>query len=224
MTRNGSGTITEMVWFHEGTEAHYSAPTGGGTATVTFAYAHGPMFRVKRTSDTATTTEYQFHGLASSLLAGVDSTGTNNVIFNYAPFGEVVEAQQASGMLAQHKRRLNDKQQDDLTGLYYYGARFYDRTLMGWTQVDPLYLRVPDLGSQSTPRRSNLLAFSLNNPVRYIDPDGRDSVNAGPTSGAASVCNQSAGGQCTMEAAPPTTNPRTRGLLTTRQRTSRSAD
>ncbi|MBL9020034.1 MAG: hypothetical protein JNL83_37965, partial [Myxococcales bacterium] len=176
VTRNGSGTITELVWFHEGVEAHYGPPSA---PSVTFAYAHTPMMRVKRASDLSTTREYQFHGLASSLLAAVDSSGTNNVIFNYAPFGEVIEAQQASGMLAQHKRRLNDKQQDDLTGLFYYGARYYDRTLMGWTQVDPLYLRVPDLGKQSTPRRSNLGVFSLNNPVRYMDPDGRDAnVNA----------------------------------------------
>ena len=70
---------------------------------------------------------------------------------------------------------------------------------MGWTQVDPLFLRVPDLAKQSTPRRSNLGAFSLNNPVRYMDPDGRDSVSSGASSGAAGVCNQDAGGRCTME-------------------------
>ncbi len=38
-------------------------------------------------------------------------------------------------------------------------------------------LRVPDLAKQSTPRRSNLAAFTLNNPLRYLDPDGLDSTS-----------------------------------------------
>ncbi len=75
-----------------------------------------------------------------------------------------------------HKRRFNDKYQDDISGLTYYGARYYDKLLMNWTQADPLYLRIPELGSQSTPRRSNVAAFSLNNPIRYVDPDGRSPV------------------------------------------------
>ncbi len=45
---------------------------------------------------------------------------------------------------------------------------------MGWTQADPLYLRAPDLASRASPRRAQIFMFSLNNPNRYIDPDGMD--------------------------------------------------
>jgi RHS repeat-associated protein len=79
------------------------------------------------------------------------------------------------GQSAVHKRRLNDKYEDDLAVLTYYGARYYDKVLAGWTQADPLYLRAPDLASLSTARRAQTFVFSLNNPNRYIDPDGLDS-------------------------------------------------
>ena len=174
--RDAAGVKTETIWFLDGTEAHYTA-----TNTVSHVYSNislgTPVARTDRTNDTTITTEYQFHGLAGSTLIAVDKGGTINATFHYAPFGELIESTNAGGATngtAAHKRRFNDKQQDDLTTLTYYGARYYDKLLMGWTQADPLYLRVPDLGKQSTPRRSNLAVFSLNNPVRYLDPDGRD--------------------------------------------------
>jgi RHS repeat-associated protein len=65
------------------------------------------------------------------------------------------------------------KEHDQLTSLSYYGYRFYDRLTLTWTQADPLYRFVPDL-AWDEPRRANLYSFSLNNALRYIDPDGRD--------------------------------------------------
>ena len=46
-------------------------------------------------------------------------------------------------------------------------------TLRVWNSADPLYRFAPDLG-QTDPQRMNLYTFSLNNPVRYYDPDGRN--------------------------------------------------
>ena len=60
-----------------------------------------------------------------------------------------------------------------LTDLAYYGARYYDKTLIGWTQGDPRYRVAPDTAG-SEPRRANTYMFSLANPVRYVDPDGKD--------------------------------------------------
>ncbi len=90
--------------------------------------------------------------------------------FRYSPFGEVIEAQgTVPGSLT---RRFNDKHQDAVSELHYYGLRYYDPLSLTWTQADPLFRFVPDLAKQSTPRRAHLYEFSLNNPVRYIDPDG----------------------------------------------------
>jgi RHS repeat-associated protein len=176
--RDANGAKTEMIWFIGDTEAHYD-PAG----TPTQAYAHvtmgTPVARLDRHSDAAATVEYQFHGLANNTLAAIDqSTGATNASFVYAPFGELVEATDDGGPaagIAKHRRRMNDKFVDEIGDLAYYGARYYDSTSMSWTQADPLYQFFPDVAIGSTPRRANLYQFSLNNPLRYVDPDGRDS-------------------------------------------------
>ncbi|MGJ0492828.1 toxin TcdB middle/N-terminal domain-containing protein [Methylobacter sp.] len=165
--RNAAGAKTELIWLIGGTEAHYD-----GAGTITHIYSHlsmgTPVARVDRTGNATTALEYQFHGLASNVLAAVDQDGTISGSFSYAPFGELVEATGS----ATHKRRLNDKYQDELTDLGYYGVRFYDKTLIAWSQGDPLYRFAPD-SAWITPRRALLYTFDINNPLRYVDPDGR---------------------------------------------------
>jgi RHS repeat-associated protein len=162
-----------LTWTIGDVEAHYD-----DQGSLTHVYSHislgTPVARVKRTASSTTDVELQFHGLASHTIAAVDIGGTVNAAFSCIPFGEVVEASGTQAQLAVHRRRFNDKQHDPLTGLAYYGHRFYDRVLLGWTQADPLYLRVPDAALLSTPRRASIYTFSLQNPLRYLDPDGLD--------------------------------------------------
>jgi RHS repeat-associated protein len=191
--RDASGVKTGAIWFIRDTEAHYNA-----AGTVTRAFGHvtmgTPVARTDRSSDGPSTLEYQFHGVASNTIATVDQvSGTINASFTYAPFGKVIEATNDGGAstgLAMHKRRFNDKFVDDVSGLAYYGYRYYDKLSMTWTQSDPLFVVVPDLAKGGSPRRANLHGFSLNNPLRYVDPDGQDATNTvGPCRGpAGSVC------------------------------------
>lgn len=178
--RDGAGNKTELVWFIGDTEAHYSA---AGVPTRVFGHVSmgTPVFRLDRDSDGAAGGEYQFHGLASNTLASIENgTGTVNASFVYAPFGEVIEATNAGGPAdgaAAHRRRMNDKYIDEVDELAYYGARYYDRTSMTWTQSDPAYRFTPD-AAWANPRRATLYTMSLNNPNRYIDPDGRSPLTA----------------------------------------------
>jgi RHS repeat-associated protein len=55
---------------------------------------------------------------------------------------------------------------DDETGLYYYGARYYDPGLGRFIQPDT---EVPD---PTDPQTLNPYAYANNNPLRYIDPTG----------------------------------------------------
>lgn len=177
LKKNGSGAATELVWFLKDTEAHYSI--SGSAATPTFTYSHigmgTPVARVTRNSDQSTTTELQFHGLASNTLATVATSGTVNTSLRYAPFGEVLESTDGTGSGA-HRRRFNDKIQDELTSLAYYGARYYDKLTLHWTQADPKYRFSPD-AAWKEPRRSNLYTFDSQNPLRYVDPDGFSGVS-----------------------------------------------
>lgn len=63
--------------------------------------------------------------------------------------------------------RFNAKELDEETGNYYYGARYYDPKWSIWLSVDPLAEMYPSISSY---------AYVANNPLRYIDPDGREIV------------------------------------------------
>ncbi len=168
---------TELLWWLDDTEAHYDA-----AGALSFVYSHATLgttaARVTRSS-TTTSVEFQFHGLANNTLAAVErASGAVNVAFSYAPFGELVEAADVANSTAGvdvHRRRMNDKFVDETSELAYYGARYYDKTSMLWTQSDPLYRFAPD-GAWAEPRRALLHGMSLNNPLRYLDPDGRQNV------------------------------------------------
>lgn len=174
LKRDANGTKSGRIQFRGEMEVHYDQAD-----VRTHSYLHlslgTPVARVKRTSS-ATMFEYMFHGLGNHTLASVSSTGATDAAFSYTPFGEVVETDGSPSGVASHRRRFNDKYDDDLSDLSYYGARYYDRTLIGWSQSDPLYSRAPDVAMFSSPRRANQYQFSLSNPIRYVDPDGLDPV------------------------------------------------
>src|SRR5690606_29788631 len=53
---------------------------------------------------------------------------------------------------------------DKETGMYYAGARYYNPKWSIWLSVDPLAEQAPNW----TPYR-----YGFNNPIRFMDPDGR---------------------------------------------------
>ena len=48
--------------------------------------------------------------------------------------------------------------------LYHYGARLYDPGMSSWWQVDPLAEKYPSISPY---------AYVANNPIVFVDPDGR---------------------------------------------------
>src|SRR3569833_4609170 len=70
---------------------------------------------------------------------------------------------------------MNDKFVDEVSDLTYFGFRYYDKSSMTWTQSDPFYRFAPD-AAWSRPRNASLYTAHLNNPIRYIDPDGRSAL------------------------------------------------
>ena len=88
--------------------------------------------------------------------------------------GEVVESIDGGGATGttSHQRRFNDKYRDEITGLGYYGFRYFDSRSVAWTQSDPLLRFSPEYDAAKA-RTANLYTFSLNNPLRYSNPDGR---------------------------------------------------
>ena len=160
-------------WFGA-SETHYDA-----TGTQLRRYLHlsdggSTVARVENGS----AIELQYSDALQNLVVSLDDLGDIVASFLYGPFGEVV---QATGE-THHRRQFNGKENDNATGLRYYGFRYYDPLALRWNSGDPLYRLVPELGLMS-PQRMNQYSFSLNNPVRYLDPDGRDSKDPKPEEG-----------------------------------------
>ena len=84
--------------------------------------------------------------------------------FLYAPFGEITTEYAPSwqnGTLPKYS--FNAKELDEETGMYYYEARYYKPPV--FTSRDPMFEKY----FWMTP-----YAYCANNPVKYVDPDGRE--------------------------------------------------
>jgi RHS repeat-associated protein len=69
---------------------------------------------------------------------------------------------------------------DEHIGLNYHGARYYDAKEARWTGRDPALEEYMAGGGVFDPRNLGLYNYAFNSPVSYWDPDGRQSVPAGP--------------------------------------------
>src|SRR5262245_49288800 len=93
----------------------------------------------------------------------------------YIPFGEEWCAgppgQICNGVAPGQPKRFTGKQRDYETGLDYFGARYYRANLGRFTTIDPANTPVENA---LDPQRGNRYAYARNNPLRLVDPDGRD--------------------------------------------------
>ena len=155
------------LWFGE-RETHFDV-----SGTQTQHYLHlsggGPTLARVESDGSDDRIELQYADALQNLMFSLDEAGNIIANFLYGAFGEVVYAEGAND----HRRQFNGKEHDAVSGLRYYGYRYYDPLTLRWSSADPLYRFIPDLGLYE-PQRMNLYTFSLNNPVRYFDPDGRE--------------------------------------------------
>jgi len=108
---------------------------------------------------------YFFHSdhLGSSSLI-TDILGNTVQHLEYIPFGEVFIDERAATSTWSTPYKFNAKELDEETGLYYYGARYYDPRTSVWISADPLGEKYPNVSSY---------VYCVNNPVKFIDPDGK---------------------------------------------------
>ncbi len=86
--------------------------------------------------------------------------------FLYAPFGEITTEYNINfGNNVIPKYSFNAKELDEETGFYYYEARYYNPPT--FTSRDPLFEKYFWMSPY---------AYCANNPVKYVDPDGREKL------------------------------------------------
>jgi len=75
------------------------------------------------------------------------------------------------GAGAGQPRKFTGKERDTETGWDYFGARYYGSKIGRFTTTDPAYTIQENLVD---PQRWNKYAYGRNNPLRYVDPDGKN--------------------------------------------------
>ena len=96
---------------------------------------------------------------SSSYITNLDGEVAQHI--EYVPFGEVFIEERNNTWNTPYL--FNAKEFDEETGLYYYGARYYELRLGLWMSADPKAEKFPKMSPY---------AFSNNNPISYVDIDG----------------------------------------------------
>ena len=97
---------------------------------------------------------------SSSYITNLDGEVSQHI--EYVPFGEVFIEERNNTWNTPYL--FNAKEFDEETGMYYYGARYYEPRLSLWMSADPLAEEYIDISAYT---------YCHNNPINLFDPDGQ---------------------------------------------------
>ena len=98
---------------------------------------------------------------SSSYITNLDGEVVQHI--EYVPFGEVFIEERNN--IWNTPYLFNAKEFDEETGLYYYGARYYDPRLSVWMSTDTKQEKYINISTY---------CYCINNPIILIDYDGKD--------------------------------------------------
>lgn len=141
-----------------GTETAYEKITEGGQVWEQNYIRGNGMYlaRVERLNK-GTPQRYFYHADHLGSKRAVSLDAATEAELTYDPFGNLIAS---DGSADDNAYRFTGKPMDS-TGLYYYGARFYDPTIGRFISLDPAMDGL------------NWYAYAHNNPLKYVDPDGQ---------------------------------------------------
>ena len=103
---------------------------------------------------------------SSSYITNLDGEVVQHI--EYVPFGEVFIEERNN--IWNTPYLFNAKEFDEETGLYYYGARYYDPRLSLWMSTDPMQEKYANITTY---------CFVAANPVKFKDLEGNDIIITG---------------------------------------------
>jgi len=158
-----------LYWTGVGSDALAEGDLAGAI-TAEFMFFNGR--RVSMHGDSGVVYHYTADHLGSTRVL---STATTPILqdYDYYPFGG---ARVLVDLLGGQHYKFTGKERDGESGLDYFGARYYGSNIARFTSPDPIAIKVNRL---LDPQRLNLYTYVRNNPLQYVDPDGRD-IQMGP--------------------------------------------
>jgi RHS repeat-associated protein len=109
---------------------------------------------------------FYHHDALGSVIAKSDSDGYLYLNEEYQPYGEKIYA--AEDFFGGSDDWYTGKNYSEELDLTYFGARWYDAKQGRFLSVDPIGVALESFHS------FNRYVYAINNPYRYIDPDGRE--------------------------------------------------
>jgi RHS repeat-associated protein len=162
-------------------EAPCSLATASQVATYVYD-ANDDLAAEYGTTGPVTGTQYVFTDHLGSTRALVSTAGTFTRCYDYAPFGEPLvtgtgpratcytDVSSPSLAPGATSIKFTAKERDAETGLDFFGGRYFSGAQGRFTSPDP-----HNEGAQLLdPQSWNMYSYVGNNPLRYVDPDGRD--------------------------------------------------
>lgn len=152
--KNVRGQVTRYVYDSEDIVSEYS-----GTDALTASYVHGSATDEPLIMERGGQNYFYHQDSLGSVRFLTDSAGSVAQTYVYDSYGNIV---QQTGMLA-NPYAFTGREFDAESGLYYYRARYYDPRAGRFIHEDPVGVN----------GGLNLYAYVANNPVNYIDPEGK---------------------------------------------------
>jgi RHS repeat-associated protein len=120
--------------------------------------------------------EYYHLDAVGSVRAVTSAAGAVVERHDYRPYGEECTTGPCAlnpGVGAGGPLKFTGKERDTETGLDYLGARYYGSSIGRFTTVDP-YL--DPRSALTDPQQWNRYAYGRDNPLKFVDPDGRHPI------------------------------------------------
>ncbi len=129
------------------------------------SYVHGRSLISETGADF---TFYYLNDCVKSTVGLTDSSGRRKQRYTYDAWGVTISSIPSPGVGTKNKFQFTGEAHDPGTGLYYLRSRYYD------PETGRFLTKDTSSGSPLIPISFNPYIYVRNNPLKYIDPSGRD--------------------------------------------------
>lgn len=166
--KKANGSTGTLYWTGVGSDA-LAESNLTGTFQEEYIFYNGK--RVARRDVSGGAVHYYFsdHLGSQSMITNAAGTTCEQDI-DYYPYGGVQQNYCSGGPAQNYK--FTGKERDAESGLDNFGARHHGPTLGRFMSVDPKFAS----GHVSNPQTWNRYSYTLNNPLIYVDADGREVI------------------------------------------------